>query len=128
MIEQGSDGLSQGNLTEGVMGGKSMSSFVPLHLNAIKRYPDVKPCWVEKWMNIPGEDRATFLEPKDWFLQANNIIGWTKNVDGMLVPKYKKGVFVWTPPPAVADTALEELRKARHRSTWTALTYLFAHV
>ena len=37
MIEQGTDGISRGNLMEGVMTGKSMLSFVPIHLTAIER-------------------------------------------------------------------------------------------
>ncbi len=110
MIEQGTDGLLRG----GVMGGRSMASFVPLHLNAIDRSPAVKD-WLKSWLNIKGDTAAAFLEPKDWFLWAHNIVGWEKNVDGILVPKYKKGVFVWTPPPAVADATLKDLRKARQK-------------
>ena len=46
MIDQGSDGLSRGNLTEGVMGGKSMEFFVPIHLGAIERSPKILQ-WIE---------------------------------------------------------------------------------
>jgi hypothetical protein len=31
----------------------------------------------------------------------------------------KGGLFLWTPPPAVADVAIEELLKARHKRTDT---------
>ena len=37
MITQGSDGLSRGNLSEGVMRGEEMTSFIPLHLSALER-------------------------------------------------------------------------------------------
>jgi hypothetical protein len=31
------------------------------------------------------------------------------------MPKLKPGTFLWAPPPAAADAALEELCKARHK-------------
>ena len=39
MIEQGSDGLSRGNLLEGVMKGVYMGHYVPLHFNPLERSP-----------------------------------------------------------------------------------------
>ena len=48
MIRQGADGLSQGDILLGVMGGKSILSFVPLHLSALERSPMIKP-WIESW-------------------------------------------------------------------------------
>lgn len=49
MISQGSDGLSRGLLTEGVMRGNSMLSFVPLHLSALDTSNTVIP-WLKLWM------------------------------------------------------------------------------
>jgi len=34
--------------------------------------------------------------------------------------RYRKGVFIWTPYPAAAGVAIEELRKARHKHTDSA--------
>jgi hypothetical protein len=45
MIGQGSDGLSRGNLTEGVMTGQSMLSYVPLGKTALERAPALEP-WI----------------------------------------------------------------------------------
>jgi len=48
MSEEGSDGLSQGCLSEGVMHGVKMSEFIPLHLTAFKRSPALEP-WLRDW-------------------------------------------------------------------------------
>eukprot|EP00980_Cylindrotheca_fusiformis_P005545 scaffold1173_cov84-Cylindrotheca_fusiformis.AAC.3 len=104
MIAQGTDGLSRGGLNEGVMGGKSMASFLPLHLNAFERCPSLHH-WVVSWA---GSD-AVFLSPEDWFFRAHDLT---------LTPTTRKlkvepGIMIWSPPPAAAEVALEELRKAR---------------
>eukprot|EP00980_Cylindrotheca_fusiformis_P021935 scaffold8770_cov167-Cylindrotheca_fusiformis.AAC.2 len=117
MIAQGTDGLSRGGLNEGVMGGKSMLTFVPLHLSAFQRTPLLEP-WVRSWTGRA----AVFLSHEDWFLRGHDIVNGTDSFlpteDGSnQVPFWKPviehGVLVWSPPPAAADVALEELRKAR---------------
>ena len=40
-------------------------------------------------------------------------MGYEKDKQGFWRPKIKKGIYVWSPPPAAADACLEELRKAR---------------
>jgi hypothetical protein len=49
MMAQGTDGFSQGLLTEGVNAGLDMLSFFPLQLNAIERSPSVLS-WVISWL------------------------------------------------------------------------------
>ena len=39
MIAQGTDGISRGDHSTGVMRGKPMASFIPLHLSAFEREP-----------------------------------------------------------------------------------------
>ena len=114
MIAQGSDGLSRGNLSEGVMSGTAMASFIPLNETALERSPALKT-WIESW----ASGNLEFLEPKDWFVRGHDIVEgeFETNVDGFKWPTYRKGTFVWTPPPAAAETMLEEVRKARHRRT-----------
>lgn len=114
MIAQGSDGLSRGQLSEGVMRGLVMSSFIPLHQSAIERSDKLK-AWVESWAGVDVE----WLEPTDWFLRGHDILEDVHrlNCDGMEVPTYKKGTYIWTPAPAAAEMAFEELRKARHKRT-----------
>ncbi len=112
MIEQGSDGLSRGNFTEGSMKGKSIFEFIPLARSALDRSPSLKR-WVQDWT---GETDLEFLDPIDWFERGHDLVeGGDKNVEGHWIPKTKSGKFVWTPPPAAADVAVEELRKARHK-------------
>ena len=94
MKAQGTDGLSRADLTEGVMRGSSILSFVPLHLNAIERNPKIKP-WVESWFGAEG---ITWLTPRQWFS------------DGQ-----KQDRCIWFPPPAAADVAVELLAKAKHK-------------
>ena len=47
MKSQGTDGLSQGNQSIGVMTGISMKKFVPLHLTPTQRMPELKH-WMGK--------------------------------------------------------------------------------
>ena len=114
MIAQGSDGLSRGNVSEGVMRGTPMESFIPLNEDAIQRSPQLTK-WLKSWATGDLE----FLTPKDWFRRGHDILEgeFEVNVDGLKWPRYKKGTFVWSPPPAGAEIMLEELRKARHRRT-----------
>jgi hypothetical protein len=42
MKDQGTNGVSQGQLKEGVSAGKDMLSFIPFHLNSIQRSPDLE--------------------------------------------------------------------------------------
>ena len=45
----GVDGLSQGDLTEGMMGGKDPLSFIPFHLGADERANGLVGTWVQSW-------------------------------------------------------------------------------
>lgn len=38
-----------------------------------------------------------------------------KKLDGIQEPIIASGTYIWTPPPAAADVAVQELRKARHK-------------
>ena len=113
MIAQGSDGLSRGNMSEGVMQGRSMLSFVPLHLTASQRQPTLVK-WIKSWAEIDEDGlRLEVLTPKDWFVRGHDFKGGTTNIDGLWIPKIEPGLFLWEPPPAAADVAIEQLRKAR---------------
>ena len=45
----GVDGLSRGDLTEGMMGGKDPLSFIPFHLEADERANGLVGIWVQSW-------------------------------------------------------------------------------
>ena len=112
MISQGSDGLSRGDMLEGVMKGQDMLSFVPLGKSALEEQKNLEE-WIRSW--IPNGRNAEVLKPEDWFERGHDIIGYTNNADGVTIPNVQSGSFIWTPPPAAANVAIEELRKARHK-------------
>ena len=62
MIAKGGDGLSRGALNEGVMRGEDLLCFIPFHLSAIKREPNLMD-WIRKLIN-PCTAKATFLTPE----------------------------------------------------------------
>ena len=112
MKEQGSDGLSRGNLNFGVMAGRKMLEFVPIHISAFDRTPLLKP-WIASFVGAEAE----YLEPFEWFTRGHDLDenNWEINIDGMKLPTVKRGTFIWTPPPCAGAAAVEELRKARHK-------------
>ena len=95
MIQQGSDGLSRGNLLEGVMKGEEMLSFVPIHKSAIEEQTNLED-WIKSW--APDGRNAILLSPEDWFERGHDITGYSKNLDGVDVPIIEKGTYIWAPP------------------------------
>ena len=114
MIEQGTDGLSRGNMFEGVMQGKSMLEFVPLHLSALDRSEKLESR-LRRCLEGKFHSKLEILAPKDWFIRGHDIMGTRMNCDGMTIPKFKSGTMLWAPPPAVAKFAVEQIRQARHK-------------
>ncbi len=108
MIAKGADGLSQGLLSEGVMTLDSIISFVPFHLLAIERSPAVFD-WVTSW----ADEEVLLLSPEGWFKRRHDQIVGQMRPDGFWCPESKPGCYLWAPPSAAADVALEELRVAR---------------
>ena len=111
MIAQGTDGLSRGNLNEGVMGGSDMLSFIPLSKSAL----DVSPM-LDQWIKSWWREKLELLSPEGWFNRGHDLTreGF-KNDDGIWFLHYKTREFLWTPPPVVAGVAIEELINARQK-------------
>lgn len=63
MISQGTDGLSRGDLTDGIMAGKLMLSFMSLHLTALDHQPSLLTR-LRDWLQLPN---LTPLSPDEWF-------------------------------------------------------------
>ena len=117
MIAQGTDGCSRGVLLEGVMAGHDMLSFLDLNKTAFERYLPLL-WWIRSWC---PNSRIFHLTPEEWFEKGHGIVGGHLDKHGVWMPDHEKGgsVHLWAPPPAVADAALEELAKARHKRTDT---------
>jgi hypothetical protein len=94
MQAEGTDGLSRGDFSMGVMAGQDILTFVPLHLDALQQEPTLRD-WVLSW--YPASS-LLWLSPTNW---------------------YDKGQLqnhcVWIPPPAAADIAVELLAKSKHK-------------
>ena len=109
MISQGTDGVSRGFLGGGVMDGRSMISYIPIHLGAIDRHPAL-----EEWLRSWTTDELIHLAPTDWFDQGHDIDGWRQCHDGFSRPILREQrAYLWSPPPFAADIAVAEMRKAR---------------
>jgi hypothetical protein len=92
MIAQGTDGLSRADHSQGVMQGKPIQDFVPLHLDPYEREPGIKP-WLER---ITAGLDPTFLSPEGWYTTGHG-----------------HGTFIWVTPPAAAEVVVEQLGRAR---------------
>lgn len=119
MIAQGTDGVSRSSMLEGVMVGEDMLKFIPLAKTAIERHPPLLE-WVASWS---GCDDIRPLAVEDWFDKGHGVIGGspTESSRGIWIPEHEASgqVHLWAPPPALADVAMEELLKARHKRTDT---------
>ena len=65
MITSGVDGLSRGETGEGVVQGKEILSFIPLHLDALERINGAVHTWVESWW-LP-KLMLVKLTPNGWY-------------------------------------------------------------
>lgn len=113
MIAQGTDGLSRGVLLEGVLAGKDMLSFVDLAKTALERSPQLLE-YVRSWTERP---KLKALSPEEWFTRGHGMIGGNKDSHGIWIPDHAPNgeTYLWSPPPIVADVALEECLKAIHK-------------
>jgi hypothetical protein len=98
IIEEGADGGSRGDLSQGVMSGQSVLGFVPLHLSALERSHEVET-WIRSGWDGERGDLIT-MSPNGWFDEGQG-----------------DGCFLWAPPPVAADVAAEQLGEARHKRT-----------
>jgi hypothetical protein len=52
------------------------------------------------------------LSPAGWYLRGHDIEGGCWDNKGFWRNEIRSGVYLWVPPPAAAETALEQLRQA----------------
>lgn len=108
MVAQGTDAVSRGSLQQGVALGEVMTNFCPWAKNACEVSPTLLN-WLKSWS---GDDLET-LQPAAWFGRGQDHNGGYVDEAGYWRPIIKKGTFLWAPPSAAAEAALEELRKAQ---------------
>jgi hypothetical protein len=96
MIDEGADGGSRGDLSQGAMSGQPVLDFIPLHLSALERSAEVEP-WIRSWWDKERGDLVN-LTPEGWFDEGQT-----------------EGCFLWSPPPAAADAVVDQLGEARHK-------------
>jgi hypothetical protein len=114
MIAQGTDGLSRGDFTSGVMAGLPMRQFIPLHLSALDQSPALLP-WIHRWTESPT---LSPLSPEEWYTLSHGIEGGLMNADGCWIPTLSsQTTFLWTPPPAAAYATVDELALSRLKQT-----------
>jgi hypothetical protein len=108
MVHQGTDGISRGHLREGITVSEMMLDFCPWHLSALERSPHLL-----SWLKETFGRSLETLTPEGWFTRGHDHDGHFEDSKGFSRLKTRKGMFVWSPPPAAAEVAIEELRKAR---------------
>lgn len=112
MMSQGTDGLLRGLFTSGVLVHHNMLSFIPLHQTALDCCSTLMP-WVASWWPVAS---LTPLTPTDWYECSHGLRGGRRNADGIWMPEEKdESWFLWSPVPAAAFTALQELGVSRHK-------------
>jgi hypothetical protein len=100
--------LSQGLLNERVIAGESILAFVQFLLSAVDRSPEIHN-WVQSWA---GED-VLLLKTAGWFERGHDLVGGNTQTDRFWIPEFKHGCYLWAPPPAAVNMALEELQVPR---------------
>jgi len=108
MKYQGTDGISRGQLREGISLGRSMLSYCPWGLSASQRSPSIL-----SWCKTTFDPAIEVLTPCQWFTRGHDHDGGYYDERNMFRLNIRHGTYLWEPPPAAADAALEEIRKAR---------------
>ncbi len=99
------------------MAGQNMLSFMDLAKTAVERHPPLLT-WIRGWT---GNGKLEPLTPEGWFVEGHGIKGGYLDDHKVWIPNHeaKNELHLWAPQPPVADAALEELLKARHKRTDT---------
>ena len=85
------------------MGSEGLLPYVPLHLSALSRSPDLQT-WINWWWPKESGGNLEVLDANGWFVNG-----------------HRPGSFVWSPPPAIARGMFDELGSACHKRPDKAL-------
>ena len=94
MIDSGIDGLSRGDIGEGIMGGTGILNFIPLSQSALERSKGLFG-WIQSWF---CKD-LKLLSADGWFDEGHKA----------------GGPYLWAPPPAAAEDAVEQMCLSIHK-------------
>jgi hypothetical protein len=83
----------------------------------VERHPPLL-AWIRGWT---GRENLEPLTPEGWFVEGHRISEGYLDGHKVWMPSHeaKNGLHLWAPQPLVADAALKELLKARHKRTNT---------
>jgi hypothetical protein len=104
MIAQGTDGLSRGDLFNGVLAGQVFLSFVPLDKGA----PEQSEGLLE-WLT------STSPRKKGW--KVLDKVGWFDE-------GFEDGNHIWAPPPAIANAVLDNLCESVLIRPWNSYIFI----
>jgi hypothetical protein len=121
MIAQGTDSLSCGDLTKGVMQGQSILDFILLNHSALDCQPGLLP-WIRQW--LPASD-LHMLSQEDWLDKGHGILGgmMDSTMTAWMPQETGESWLLWHPLLPVAAEALEEMDSSRHTRKW--LNHIF---
>jgi hypothetical protein len=88
MISQGTDALSCGALSDGIMRDGDMLRYVSLHLHALGRQPTVLD-WVQDWT---GQPNLLPLTPDAWYRSDKVLRGSISNQKNYSPPSYSENL------------------------------------
>jgi hypothetical protein len=96
MKEWGVDGLSRGDMLEGMMVGKDPLSFIPLDKGAGERSQDKLEDWIRSWWDKAWPQPLVTLTKEMWF-----------ELRDLAAPR------LWMPPPAAMEVVMEMFNEDR---------------
>ena len=81
--------------------------------------------FVGSWLNS-GVGDFKHLTTQKCFVEGHGIMGGVRNKHDIWIPMHARNgsAYLWTPPPAIADVALEECMKAIHKQSDTYHVFL----
>jgi hypothetical protein len=105
MIEQGTDGLSRGDLFNGILAGGRFLDYVPLNKGATELAPKL-----EGWLgtSFPRKGGWSVLDKEGWFEKG-----------------YTDGNHIWSPPPAIANAVLDNLCESVLTRPWNSHLFIY---
>ena len=103
IIEQGTDRLSRGVVKVQDLIPKPLREYASLNLHILQRLASLSS-WIRSWIGLD----YFMLEPEHWFIDAHNIRFTSERK--MFI---QSSTYVWTPPPCIANVAIEQLRYMR---------------